>query len=176
MFHWLRDVTGLAFLPAVGRLIISSFMLVAGIGIAMLLMKRPKPDRPATWAECMAGAVGVFALFALAYGVVPHEWLTFANAKLGWGDSTKFVFTSHEHILGLISVNYPFKFPFSAVRDIVAVLIYLIGFGANLVLFKKWQERSKVEPAGETAEVEPVGTSRFGRPLRRLRQRTRVDA
>lgn len=169
MFHWLRDVTGLAFLPAVGRLIISSFMLVAGIGIAMLLMKRPKPDRPATWAECMAGAVGVFGLFALAYGVVPHEWLTFANSYLNMSTDRLIKWPPWP-------LTRYVKFPFSAVRDIVAVLIYLIGFGANLVLFKKWQERSKVEPAGETAEVEPVGTSRFGRPLRRLRQRTRVDA
>lgn len=171
MFHWLKDVTGLAFLPAAGRLIIATFMLIAGIGIAVLLMKRPKPDRAATWAECMAGAVGVFGLFTLAYGVVPSEWLVFANSYLNMS-TDRFVKWPPWPLTKYV------KFPFSAVRDIVAVLIYLIAVGATLWLFKKWQERSTVEPAGETAEtreIEPAATSRFGRPLRRLR-RTRVDA
>lgn len=168
MFHWLKDVTGLAFLPAAGRLIIATFMLVVGVGIALLLIKRPKPDRPATWAECMGGAVGVFGLFTLAYGIVPSEWLVFATGYLNMS-TDRFVKWPLDHFV---------KFPFSAVRDIVAVLIYLVAIGVNLWLFKKWQERSTVEPAGDTAEtreVEPAGTSRFGRPLRRLR-RTRVDA
>ena len=39
----------------------------------------PKPDRPSTWSERIAGAVGVFALMTLAYGVVPHEWITFSD-------------------------------------------------------------------------------------------------
>ena len=54
-FPWMR--------PA-GRLIWSCVLLAVGLGIAFYLSKRPKPDRPATWAECMAGAVGVFALLA----------------------------------------------------------------------------------------------------------------
>ena len=49
-----------------GRLIWAVVLLLIGLGIAFWLSKRPKPDRPATWSECMAGAVGVFALMSLA--------------------------------------------------------------------------------------------------------------
>src|SRR6188474_2535896 len=74
-------------------------MLLALVGhmLLMIASRNPRdPEQPATWAECFAGATGVFALMTLAYAIVPHEWLTFANASLEWGDSTKFVFTSSE--------------------------------------------------------------------------------
>ena len=75
--------------------------------------------------SCMAGSVAAFVLMTLAYATVPSEWLNFANGPLGWGDNTKFVFTSHQHILGLSFLgNYPTNFDFPAVRDIVVTLIY----------------------------------------------------
>ena len=49
----------------------------------MWLVRRPKPELPATWAQAMLGAAAVFALFLLIYGVVPHEWLTWADSNLG---------------------------------------------------------------------------------------------
>ena len=72
-------------------------LIVLGI-IVRRLMRRPKPDRPATWAECMAGAVGVFGLMTLAYAVIPHEWITFSDKYLQW-DTTKFVVRSGQEVL-----------------------------------------------------------------------------
>ncbi|MFI5053489.1 MAG: hypothetical protein ACHQDE_03935, partial [Acidimicrobiia bacterium] len=118
-------------------------------------------DRPATWAECMAGAVGVFALMTLAYAIIPHEWITFSDKYLQW-DTTKFVFRSNQKIPGL-GVNFPFNFDKRSVRDIIVTVIYVVFFGANLYLFSKWQKRGSEKP--EVAE--PARTSRFGRPLRR---------
>ena len=47
---------------------------------------------------------------------------------------------------------------YEVIRDIVAVIIYLVGIGGNAVLWKKWQNRG--------AEVaEPTPTSEYGRPL-----------
>ncbi|MFI5054733.1 MAG: hypothetical protein ACHQDE_10255, partial [Acidimicrobiia bacterium] len=73
-----------------GRLLWAIGFLIVGLVIVAVLMRRPKPDRPATWAECMAGAVGVFALMTLAYAIIPHEWITFSDKYLQW-DTTKFV-------------------------------------------------------------------------------------
>jgi hypothetical protein len=137
--------------------------MAIGLAIAFYLYKRPKPDRPATWAECMVGAVGVFALMTLAYAVIPHEWITFSDTYLQW-DTTKYVFQSSQDIF-FLPVHWPFTMDKRAVRDIIVVVIYLVVFGMNLALFLQWQSRGK-EPA---AQAEKPRTSRFGRPLRRTR-------
>ncbi|MFI5053078.1 MAG: hypothetical protein ACHQDE_01850 [Acidimicrobiia bacterium] len=144
-----------------GRLTWAIVLLFIGISVTFLLLKRPKPNRPATWAECIAGAVGVFAMMTLAYAVIPSEWITFSDKYLQW-NTTRFVVRSGQDF-GL------FKFPFDinqqAVRDVVAATIYIVFFGLNLFLFSKWQARGKVDDvATETPKV-----SRFGRPLRRGR-------
>jgi hypothetical protein len=146
-----------------GRLIWAVALLVIGLIIIAVLIRRPKPDRPATWAECMAGAVGVFAMMTLAYAVIPHEWITFSDKYLQF-DTTKFVFRSNQDIFNLGIVNWPFNMDKKAVRDIIVTVIYVVLFGLNLYLFVAWQKRGQ-EPA-EAAEAPPK-VSRFGRPLRR---------
>jgi len=155
-FPWMR--------PA-GRLIWSCALLVIGLGIAFYLSKRPKPNRPATWAECMAGAVGVFGLMTLGYAVIPHEFITFSDKYLQW-DTTHFVFRSGQSIIG--GIEFPFDVNQQAVRDIVTTGIYVAMVAVNLILFAEWQKRGQ-EDATATAEEKPR-VSRFGRPLRRVRQ------
>ena len=143
-----------------GRLLWAVGLLVIGLIIIMVLMRRPKSERPATWAQCMAGAVGTFAMFALAYAIVPHEWITFADKYLQWG-TTKFLVRSGQEVL---FVKFPFDINMKAISDIIATGIYVVMFGLNLFLFAMWQKRG-VEMA-ETPDAPPK-TSRFGRPLRR---------
>jgi hypothetical protein len=145
-----------------GRLILASLLLLILLAITFVLMKRPKPDRPATWAECVVGAVGVFAMMTLAYAVVPHEWITFSDKYLQW-DTTVFVFRNNQKML-FFPWNWPFNFDKHNIRDIIAVIIYVVFFGLNLFLFSAWQKRGQEKPEGEAA---PPRTSRFGRPLRR---------
>ena len=71
-----------------------------------------------------AGAVGVFALMALAYGVIPHEWLDVRERVPEWGDNTKFIVQSNENILYHPVPNYPFNIDYPALRDIVVSSIY----------------------------------------------------
>jgi len=145
-----------------GRLLWAVGLLVIGLVIVVVLMRRPKPDRPATWSECMAGAVGVFALMALAFAIIPSEYINWSDKYLQW-DTTKFVFRSHQDMFGLGLVNWPFNMNKQAVRDIIVVGIYVVLFGLTLYLFSAWQKRGV---AGEAAEPK-ARTSRFGRPLRR---------
>jgi len=116
------------------------------------------PDRTTTWAEAMTGALAVTVLFTLIYGVIPHEWLTFANSYLNMS-SDRFISWPLERLV---------KLPYSAIRDTVAALIYVVGIGANVVLWVKWQERlaPKPEPAEGEGAAEVIRTSRFGRPLK----------
>jgi len=118
-------------------------------------------DQTTTWAEAMLGAVAVFVIFTLVYGVVPHEWLTFANSYLNMSND-RFIKEPYWPFYDTV------KLPFSAIRDTVAALIYVVAIGGNVVLWMKWQARltPKPEPAeGETA-AEVIRTSRFGRPLK----------
>jgi hypothetical protein len=147
-----------------GRLILACVILAIGLGIAFYLLKRPKPDRPATWAECMVGAVGTFALMTLAFAVIPSEYLTFSDKYLVW-DTTKFVFQSHQDIF-FLPVHWPFTMDKKSVRDIIVVGIYVVFFGLNLKLFSDWQKRGTAPAAAAAAKPR---TSRFGRPLRRER-------
>jgi hypothetical protein len=154
-----------------GRLIWAVVLFIVGLLIAGYLASRPKPNRPATWSECMAGAVGVFALMALGYAVIPSEWITFSDKYLQW-DTTKFVFQAKQKML-FFPWNWPFNFVKQDLRDIIVVIIYVVMIGLNIVLFSKWQKRgtADAEPAPETPRV-----SRFGRPLRRARQPVTVGA
>ena len=123
------------------------------------------PDEPATWAECFAGATAVFALFVVAYAIVPSEWLNYANSYLQWGDTTKFVFKSSESML-FFPWHWPFNLDFPALRDIVVSVIYGAVIGANLKLWIMWQHRHEVKEAPAEAAGAPARRSRFGRPLR----------
>jgi hypothetical protein len=155
-------VQRIVILLAMGALVMHTFLLVAS--------REPRdPNREATWAESFAGAVGVFALFILGYAIVPHEWLTFANAQLEWGDTSKLVWSSHDSIFGI--VNFPFNLDFPAMRDIVVTGIYITVLGANIFLWTKWQRRFEVKAAPE-GEAAPARRSRFGRPLRRTEPAT----
>jgi hypothetical protein len=116
------------------------------------------PDQPTTWAEAMAGAVAVLVFFTLAYGVIPHEWLTFANSYLNMSNDRFFAWAGDRLV----------KMPYSTVRDTVAALIYVVAIGANVVLWVKWQQRltPKAAPAEGEAAPPVIRTSRFGRPLK----------
>jgi hypothetical protein len=153
----------LPWMQPAGRLIWSIGLFLIGMVIVFALMRRPKPDRPSTWAECIAGSVGVFALMTLAYAVIPHEWITFSDGYLQW-DTTQFVFRSGQDVFGLGIVNWPFNFDKHVIRDIIVLGIYGIAMGLNVALFVMWQKRGEAKE--EVADA-PAKTSRFGRPLRR---------
>jgi hypothetical protein len=142
---------------------------VVAHALLMVASREPRdPERTTTWAEAFGGAVAVFALFALGYGIFPHEWLEFANAQLEWGDNTKFIFESNEAILGIGGLpNYPFSMDFPALRDIVVSAIYGIVLVTNLKLWVMWQKRLEVAPEAPAGEATPERRSRFGRPLQR---------
>jgi hypothetical protein len=137
-----------------GRFFISLLLSAAAFGAFMWLVRRPKSELPATWAQSMLGALAVFALFLLIYGVVPHEWLTWADSKLGLREDKILIDTK------------PIKFSGRALRDIVATVIYIVYLGLNTWMWIAWQKRGTRKPkATPAATPEPAGTSAFSRPV-----------
>jgi hypothetical protein len=152
------------FLRPAGRLIWFSVITIVMMIPVLVMLRRPKSDRPTTWAQAMAGAVYVFALMLLAYAIIPHEFITFADKYLLWG-TDKYVIKSTTAIPFMTSWNWPVSINMQAVRDVVVVGIYVVFFGINIALFVLWQDRkTKSEDADQKPVV--VGRSRFGRPLK----------
>ena len=139
-----------------GRFIISLLLCAISFAVFMWLVRRPKSEQPATWAQSMLGASAVFALFLLIYGVVPHEWLTWADSSLGLRED-KILFNAWGAI----------EFSGRALRDIVATVIYVVGLVINTWMWMAWQKRgtAKPKPAKAAATPEPAGTSAFSRPV-----------
>src|SRR5262245_50770459 len=156
------------FLRPAGRLIWCSLALAIGITIAFIWAKQPKKSAdPATWAATIAGGVVVFYLFVLAYGVWPHEWLTFASAHLNWGKDTYFL-TEDQWATNIP----PIKIPRYVAADIIAAGSYFVFGTINILLFSMWQKRKVAEPAAEGEEAETPTPGAFAR----LRNRKRTSA
>jgi hypothetical protein len=146
-----------------------SSMLALFLGVAVCLYvgsKRPI-GTPLTWGEAMVGGTFAFALMLLAYGIVPHQWLAFADNELLWRPDKLLVGISSAGVVwgndaknlggtGRILINY------QAIRDIIATVIYIVGLGGQMYLWSVWQKRGRKKP-GEVEEAR----SRFGRPVLR---------
>ena len=138
-----------------GRFFISLLLCVLAFAAFIRLKNRPKSELPATWAQSMLGALAVFALFLLIYGVVPHEWLTWCDSKLGLREDRIMLSTR------------PIKITGRTVRDTVAALLYIIFLGINTWMWIAWQKRGTAKPKATPAIAtpEPAGTSAFSRPV-----------
>jgi hypothetical protein len=159
-FHvpWLRKAA---------RLLYSILLFVIGLVGAAIVMRRPKRSaEPATWAAVVLGALFVWFMFALGYGVIPHEWLTFGNSYLNF-DSSSFLLRRNSVV--------PFDVTRDKLVDAVAALIYVIVLVLNVGFFAAWQKRKVAEPAAEAA-AEEEGPITGGTVFSRLRRSKRTSA
>ena len=161
-FHvpWLRKAARLLY-----AIVLFAIGLVAAAGV----IRTPKRSNESpTWAQCVIGAMFVWAMFALGYGVIPHEWLTFGNSYLNF-DSSSFLLHKNRII--------PFDITRDKFLDAVASLIYVVVLGLNIMFFAAWQKRKVAEPvvAGEAAASD-AGPVTGGRIFSRLRRAKRTSA
>ena len=137
---------------------LTSLVITIGLtGVAMAYGRRRPVGAPLTWGEAMAAAAFVFFLIFMIYGVVPHQWLTWASAELGWRPD-KILVGPKAVPNKTINVDFPITISFETIRDIIAAGIYIVGLGVQILLFSIWQNRGKSKP-------KEIPTSAFGRPL-----------
>ena len=106
----------------------------------------------------MLAATYVFAVFFLAYGVVPHQWLTHEQNQLNWRADR--IWIGHNSAAEVLSTSLmPFDVTFQALGDIIVVGIYGFFLGLQIFIFSWWQKRGRAKPAAE------LPTSSYGRPL-----------
>ena len=132
----------------------TSLIGILGVGLVVWYSRRRPQGAPLTWGQAMLAAGFAFLLVFWWYGVIPHQWLAWADSELKWRKDQIFlgpgdIFEPNRFI--------PFTITKEAVRDIVAVVIYGVGLAGQIWIWALWQGRGKVR--------EPVLTSTYGRPL-----------
>ena len=102
----------------------------------------------------------VFLVLFWAYGVVPHQWLTWADSELNWRPDRFIVGPSMPWTgdQGIVEWALPFTMTYLVIRDLIAVGIYGVALAGNIVMWNQWQNRGV-----EKEKAEP--TSEYGRPL-----------
>jgi len=148
--------------------LIASLLVTFGL-LALLLpaAKRYPIGTPFTWGEAMVAGTYVFFLMFWVYGVVPHLWLVWADNELAWRPD---VLLSDYEWFGAVTLGFmepqalggpiPVTINMLHIRDIIAVLIYVVFLGGQMALWSWWQKRGQKEAA-----TTDVATSDFGRPL-----------
>lgn len=143
------------------RYIMSVVMLMVFLVPFFWVAEKRKVGATLTWGEAMVAATYVFFVLFWLYGVVPHEYLNWADAELAWRPDMKVIGpeASWQWLHGLWTA-IPLTINKQIFRDIIAVLIYGVGLGGFIWAFSFWNNRGKA-PAG--SDVTP--TSAYGRPL-----------
>jgi len=123
-------------------------------GAVVLYSKRRPKDAYLSWGEAMGSSV--FCTFGLfwAFGVVPHQWLTYSGSELAMRSDA---ILAGPGSTGLMEWS-PIVISKQTLADLIAVGIYGLAFTLTIVLWSVWQKRGQKK----TDEVEK---SNYGRPL-----------
>lgn len=122
---------------------------IAGVVAVVLYGRRRPVGAPLSWGEAMAAAAFAYFLFFWWYGVIPHQWLTYADNELGW--------TVDNYLFEPTPVQ-PLTVSWLVIRDFVVLGIYGLGIALHVGLWAIWQDRAKEKP-------KVIPASRYGRPL-----------
>jgi hypothetical protein len=120
-----------------------------GVAAVLLYGRRRPVGAPLSWGEAMAAAVFAMFLFLWWYGVIPHQWLTYAEGELSWRP---------DELIVRPTGNVPITISKKTLADIIAVVIYGVGIALHVGLWALWNDRGKAKP-------KEIPASRYGRPL-----------
>lgn len=162
--------------------IASTAALLACVGLVMFYAGRRPVGTPITWGQAMLAALFIFGTMFLAYGIVPHQFLTWADGNLKWRSDAIGIpmgpFGKHPNspfkLLGnKANVLFGDGITFGGrgrviitketIRDIFAATIYIVFLGGQIFLYSFWQKRGT--KASAKAKAELGATSTYGRPL-----------
>ena len=139
--------------------VVSILATLAMIGVFWWYKGVRPENKPFTWGEAMLGSTFVFLGLFFAYGVVPNQWLIWADNELNWRPDV--IVYGPGNILQPVAEGgwLPLTISYETVRDLVVVGIYGFFLGLNIWLWRVWQHRYD----DDSKAVEPV--SEYGRPL-----------
>jgi hypothetical protein len=131
-------------------------LILGLIGCAAVVVygKRRPVGTPISWGEAMLAATFAFLMFFWWYGVIPNQWLSWADNELNWRSDAYLIQSGGSGLDG----HWPIDINKQVLRDIIVVGIYGLGLGLHVALWAIWNDRSKERPV-------EVPASRYGRPL-----------
>jgi uncharacterized membrane protein len=144
--------------------VVSILILVLMLLPVFYYAKRRKVGAPLTWGEAMVSGTWIFFVLFWAYGVVPHQFLTWADSELSWRpDKIWFGPNGSVTVFGatLDTPWIPIQISAQVFRDIIATTIYIVFLGIQMWFWVWWQNRDKRAEAAKA--IEP--TTPYGRPL-----------
>ena len=123
-------------------------------GLVVWYSKRRPAGASLSWGEAMASAT--FCTFGLfwSFGVVPHQWLNYAEGQLKMRSDAILAGPGSTGLFKWL----PIVVSKQTVSDSMAVVLYGVAFTLALKLWSIWQSRGDKK----TDEVEK---SNYGRPL-----------
>lgn len=151
-------------------------LIITGLLIAVILReaRRRAPGAPLTWGEAFVAATVLFALMLMLYGIVPDQFLRWADGPLAWrsdkigipmgplpfdlpGEQNNLLFPNGVEFGGRGRIIITAQ----TIRDIIVATMYIVFLVGQLVGWLWWQNRGKKKPAAA------IATSAYGRPLLR---------
>jgi hypothetical protein len=154
--------------------LISLIISFAMTAVVVRVARNRPVGTPLTWGEAFVAATWVFTLLFLLYGVVPHQFLAFADNQLGWrSDKIGIPLGPFGSMLnGKLGVKKGVLFPegiplpnghfiltAQVLRDIIAAGLYIVFLLVQIKMWLWWQKRDQRKP--DQQEL----TSAYGRPL-----------
>ena len=154
--------------------LVSLLLSLAMVGVIVRVGRKRPVGTPLTWGEAFAASVFVFLLLFIVYGVVPHQFLVWADNELGWrndkvgiplgplGQALNGKLGVEEGLLfpeGIPLPNGFFVVTAQVLRDLIAAGLYIVFLLGNIWMWLWWQKRDQKKP--DQAEI----TSAYGRPL-----------
>jgi hypothetical protein len=132
----------------------SLLLMFASAAVVVLYAKRRPVGTSLSWGEAMASATYCTMALFWAFGVVPHQWLTYAEGDLAMRSDS---ILAGPGSTGIAQWS-PIVISKQTLSDSIAVGLYGLAFVLTIVLWSVWQGRGDKK----TDEVE---TSNYGRPL-----------
>lgn len=137
---------------AVGYLIVLGATTLALVGGCFLWVLNQKM----TWARATVAAMIAWLALLFYFGMVPSEWLNFAQTDLEWGNDPALV------IPPVIVLGNTIEISYSAIKDSISMGYIMVMLGASAVLAVQLQKIKEGRPSSAAA-VEKK--SPYGRPL-----------
>lgn len=139
----------------IGYLIVLGAVTLSLAGGAMLWVL----NQPMTWARATVAAMLAWVGLVFYLGMVPSEWLTYAQTELDWS-SQRIALT----LPAWLMLNNTVEISWAVIRDSVQMGFSLGMLGVAIVLGLQIQKMKE----GRPASAEPVElVSPYGRPLLR---------
>ncbi len=136
----------------------SAYLFIGGattfalIGASMLWVLNQKM----TWARATTAAMIAWVALVFFFGMVPSEWLNFAQTDLEWGNDTFFVIPPFLLLGNDVEISY------AVIKDSISMGYHIVMLGLAPLLAIQLQKIKDGRPAG----AEPAQPkSPYGRPL-----------